>query len=65
MRQVYLCILPFAALAYFFCYLDRINIDFSALTMNKDLGLDPASYGPRILWYVPKQDVAAIGVPAE
>jgi ACS family tartrate transporter-like MFS transporter len=45
MRKVYLRILPFAALTYFFCYLDRINISFAALTMNKDLGLDAAIYG--------------------
>src|SRR5215212_10729814 len=44
MRKVYLRILPFAALTYFFCYLDRINVGFAALTMNKDLGLDPAIY---------------------
>jgi ACS family tartrate transporter-like MFS transporter len=45
MRKVYLRILPFAALTYFFCYLDRINVGFAALTMNKELGLDPALYG--------------------
>ena len=45
MRKVYLRILPFAALTYFFCYLDRINVSFASLTMNKDLGLDPALYG--------------------
>src|SRR5260370_24508979 len=45
MRKVYLRILPFAALTYFFCYLDRINVRFAALTMNKDIGLDPAIYG--------------------
>src|SRR5690349_21641043 len=45
MRKVYLRILPFAVLTYFFCYLDRINVGFAALTMNKDLGLDAAIYG--------------------
>src|SRR6184192_3158111 len=45
MRKVYLRILPFAALTYFFCYLDRINVGFAALTMNKDIGLDAAIYG--------------------
>jgi ACS family tartrate transporter-like MFS transporter len=45
MRKVYLRILPFAVLTYFFCYLDRINVGFAALTMNKDLGLDPAGCG--------------------
>lgn len=45
MRKVYLRILPFAALTYFFCYLDRINVGFAALTMNKEIGLDAALYG--------------------
>jgi len=45
MRKVYLRILPFAVLTYFFCYLDRINVGFASLTMNKDLGLDAAWYG--------------------
>jgi MFS transporter, ACS family, tartrate transporter len=45
MRRVYLRILPFAALTYFFAYLDRINVGFAALTMNKDLGFDSAVYG--------------------
>jgi MFS transporter, ACS family, tartrate transporter len=45
MRKVYWRILPFAALTYFLCYLDRINVGFAALTMNKDLGLDSALFG--------------------
>jgi ACS family tartrate transporter-like MFS transporter len=45
MRKVYLRILPFAILTYFFCYLDRINVGFASLTMNKDIGLDAAWYG--------------------
>src|SRR3984957_19305682 len=45
MRKVYLRLLPLAALVYFFCYLDRINVSFAALTMNKDLGLTAAVYG--------------------
>jgi ACS family tartrate transporter-like MFS transporter len=45
MHKVYLRVLPFAALTYFFCYLDRINVGFAALTMNKDIGLDSAIYG--------------------
>ena len=40
MRKVYLRLLPFAILTYFLCYLDRINVSFAALTMNRDLGLD-------------------------
>lgn len=45
MRKVYVRLLPFAVLTYFFCYVDRINIGFASLTMNKDIGLDPATYG--------------------
>jgi MFS transporter, ACS family, tartrate transporter len=45
MRKVYLRILPFVFACYFLCYLDRINVSFAALTMNKDIGLDPATYG--------------------
>src|SRR5580698_1606538 len=44
-RKVYWRLLPLAVLTYLFCYLDRINVGFAALTMNKALGLDPATYG--------------------
>ena len=43
--KVYWRLLPLAVLTYFLCYLDRINVGFAALTMNKDLGLDAATYG--------------------
>jgi ACS family tartrate transporter-like MFS transporter len=45
MRKVYLRLLPFVFVCYFLCYLDRINVSFAALTMNKDLGFDAAWYG--------------------
>ena len=45
MPKVYMRLLPFVFACYFLCYLDRINVGFAALTMNKDLGLDPAIYG--------------------
>jgi len=45
MGKVYLRLLPFVFACYFLCYLDRINVGFAALTMNKDLGLDPGIYG--------------------
>src|SRR5262245_37362744 len=45
MRKVYLRVLSIAVVSYFFCYLDRINVGFAALTMNKDLGLDAATFG--------------------
>lgn len=44
-RKVYWRLLPLAIFTYFLCYLDRINVGFAALTMNKDLGLDAATYG--------------------
>ncbi|MBV9861213.1 MAG: MFS transporter [Alphaproteobacteria bacterium] len=45
MRKVYLRLLPFTFLLYFICYLDRVNIGFAALTMNKDIGLSSYVYG--------------------
>jgi ACS family tartrate transporter-like MFS transporter len=45
MHKVYWRLLPLTILTYFLCYLDRINVGFAALTMNKDLGLDAATYG--------------------
>src|SRR5579863_4330284 len=45
MAKVYWRVLPLAMVVYFLCYLDRINISFAALTMNKDLGLTAAVYG--------------------
>jgi MFS transporter, ACS family, tartrate transporter len=45
MRKVYLRILPLTMVMYFLCYIDRINVSFAALTMNKDIGLTAATYG--------------------
>jgi ACS family tartrate transporter-like MFS transporter len=45
MRKVYWRILPFTFILYLICYLDRVNIGFAALTMNKDLGLSAYVYG--------------------
>ncbi len=45
MRKIYMRILPLTMLMYFLCYIDRINVSFAALTMNKDLGLDAWTYG--------------------
>ncbi|HXP03164.1 MAG TPA: MFS transporter, partial [Stellaceae bacterium] len=45
MRKVYLRLLPFCFVLYFICYLDRVNIGFAALTMNKDLGLSSYIFG--------------------
>jgi ACS family tartrate transporter-like MFS transporter len=38
-------LLPFMMLLYFVSFLDRVNVGFAALTMNKDLGFSPAVYG--------------------
>ncbi len=38
-------LLPFLMLCYFFAYLDRVNVGFAALTMNRDLGLSATAYG--------------------
>ncbi|HEY1411414.1 MAG TPA: MFS transporter [Rhodopila sp.] len=45
MRKVYLRLLPFTFALYLICYLDRANIGFAALTMNRDLGLSTYVYG--------------------
>ena len=45
MKKVYLRLLPFCFVLYFICYLDRVNIGFAALTMNKDLGLSSYVFG--------------------
>lgn len=45
LRKVYARLLPVTLLIYFLCYIDRINVGFAALTMNKAIGLDPATYG--------------------
>ncbi|HXW23296.1 MAG TPA: MFS transporter [Xanthobacteraceae bacterium] len=43
-RKIYLRLLPLLFVAYFICYLDRINVSFAALTMNKDLGFTATVY---------------------
>jgi ACS family tartrate transporter-like MFS transporter len=45
MKEVYFRLLPLCFLLYVICYLDRANIGFAALTMNKDLGLSSYIYG--------------------
>jgi ACS family tartrate transporter-like MFS transporter len=45
MRRVSLRIVPFIMLLYFVSFIDRVNIGFAALTMNKDLGFSPAVFG--------------------
>jgi D-galactonate transporter len=38
-------LIPFLIVCYFVAYLDRVNVGFAALTMNKDLGLTASMYG--------------------
>src|SRR5882724_2287367 len=44
-RKVYARLLPVTLLIYFLCYIDRINVGFAALTMNKELGLSASIFG--------------------
>jgi MFS transporter, ACS family, tartrate transporter len=45
LRRVYFRVVPFCFLLYILCYVDRINVSFAALTMNRDLGLSAYIYG--------------------
>ncbi|SFS12211.1 MFS transporter, ACS family, tartrate transporter [Granulicella pectinivorans] len=45
MRRISWRILPFVMLLYFISFLDRVNVGFAAITMNKEIGLSPAAYG--------------------
>src|ERR1700749_4037862 len=38
-------IVPFIMILYFVAFVDRVNIGFASLTMNKDLGLSPSVFG--------------------
>ncbi len=38
-------LIPFMGLLYVVSFLDRVNVGFAALTMNKDLGFTPEIYG--------------------
>jgi ACS family tartrate transporter-like MFS transporter len=44
-RKVAKRLLPFIFLLYVICLIDRINLSFAALTMNRDLGLNAYIYG--------------------
>jgi len=45
MKKVMRRLIPFILLCYVVSYLDRINVGFAALTMNRDLGLTPSQFG--------------------
>ena len=45
LRKISFRIVPFVMLLYFIAFIDRVNIGFAALTMNKDLGFSPTVFG--------------------
>ena len=45
MRRVARRLLPLLIACYFVAYLDRVNVGFASLTMNKALGFSAAVYG--------------------
>ena len=44
-RKVSARLVPFLITCYFVAYLDRVNVSFAALTMNRDLGFTASQYG--------------------
>ena len=44
-RRVTLRVAPLVMLLYFVAFLDRVNIGFASLTMNRDLGISETMYG--------------------
>jgi MFS transporter, ACS family, tartrate transporter len=45
MRKIFMRLTPLLMVLYIIAYIDRVNVSFAALTMNKDIGLDAYSYG--------------------
>ncbi len=45
MRRVSWRLMPFLLMAYLLCYIDRVNVGFASLQMNKAVGIDPKTYG--------------------
>jgi ACS family tartrate transporter-like MFS transporter len=45
MRRIGWRLVPFLILAYFVSFLDRVNVGFAAIQMNKDLGFTATIYG--------------------
>jgi ACS family tartrate transporter-like MFS transporter len=44
-RKLLRRIIPFVMLLYFVSFLDRVNVGFAALSMNRAIGLSPAAFG--------------------
>jgi MFS family permease len=45
MKRVFWRLMPFLLLAYLIAYIDRVNVGFASLQMNKAVGIDPKTYG--------------------
>jgi ACS family tartrate transporter-like MFS transporter len=45
MKKVFRRVVPFLMFCYFFNFLDRVNVSFAALDMNKDLGFSASVFG--------------------
>jgi ACS family tartrate transporter-like MFS transporter len=45
MSRVSWRLMPFLLAAYVICYIDRVNVGFASLQMNKAVGIDPKTYG--------------------
>jgi len=45
MKKVFHRLVPFLMFCYFFNFLDRVNVSFAALDMNKDLGFSASVFG--------------------
>jgi ACS family tartrate transporter-like MFS transporter len=45
LRKAVRHIVPFLFICYLIAYLDRVNVGFAALSMNKEIGLSPTQYG--------------------
>jgi MFS family permease len=45
MRRVSWRLMPLLLAAYLICYIDRVNVGFAALQMNKAVGIDPKTFG--------------------
>lgn len=45
LRTISCCIVPFIMLLYFIADIDRVDIGFASLTMNKHIGLSAAAFG--------------------
>lgn len=44
-RKIAWRLIPFLMLLYMVAFLDRVNVSFAALTMNRDLGISESAYG--------------------